>query len=67
MANQWSTKAIYYRETTDGKTRWVKIPEVLIRSTNTFAELFIDPEVWTKNTKARYMPPQDVYQSEAIR
>lgn len=67
MAYTWNTKAIYYRETTDGKTRWVKIPEVVIRSTNTYSELYIDPEVWTKDTKSMYMPPQDVYRSEAIR
>ncbi len=28
MSNRWTEKAVYYRTTTDGKTKWVKIDDV---------------------------------------
>ena len=31
MANQWQDKTVYIRETTQGKTRWVKLEGVKAR------------------------------------
>lgn len=67
MAHTWLPKAIYYRETTGGKTRWVKIPNIEIMSGTDGSTLFIDPEAWTKDTKGCYVPSQFVYRSGVIR
>ena len=32
MANRYLDKAVYIRETTNGKTKWVKIPGVTIQN-----------------------------------
>jgi len=35
MANQWQDKTVYIRETTRGKTRWVKLEGVKARRSST--------------------------------
>ena len=31
MAYTWQEKVVYIRETTNGKTKWVKIPDITVR------------------------------------
>ena len=44
MANRYMDKAVYIRETTNGKTKWVKIPGVTIQNGHRVIRVFIDHE-----------------------
>ena len=39
MAYTWTKKTVYIRETTDGKTRWVKLEGVLARRSGDRVEI----------------------------
>ena len=57
MANRYMDKAVYIRETTNGKTKRVKIPGVTIQNGFNVIRVFLDHEKyseayiqsWTKN------------------
>ena len=42
MAYKYLEKAVYIRETTNGKTKWVKIPGVKIQNGHTVIRVFLD-------------------------
>ena len=44
MANRYMDKAVYIRETTNGKTKWVKIPGVTIQYGFNVISVFVDHE-----------------------
>jgi len=57
MANRYMDKAVYIRETTNGKTKWVRIPGVMVQNGYSGIRVFLDHEKyneaeirsWTKN------------------
>jgi len=48
MANKYMDKAVYIRETTDGKTKWVKIPGVTIQNGWASVRVFIESAKFTQ-------------------
>jgi len=51
MANRYLDKAVYIRETTNGKTKWVKIPGVTIQNGWHRTRVFIHKETFTQEKK----------------
>jgi len=54
MANKYLDKAVYIRETTDGKTKWVKIPGVTIQNGWHRTRVFLDKFTFTQEKGAVY-------------
>ena len=50
MANRYLDKAVYIRETTDGKTRWVKIPGIKIQNGFSEIRVYIEAAEYEKLT-----------------
>ena len=54
MANRYMDKAVYIRETTDGKTKWVKIPGVTIQNSWSKVRVFIDKDTFTQEKESSW-------------
>jgi len=48
MANRYMDKTVYIRETTDGKTKWIKIEGVTIQNSWNSTRVYIDPSKFTQ-------------------
>ena len=51
MAYRYMDKAVYIRETTDGKTKWVKIPGVTIQNGHSVVRVFLDSRIYFNQGK----------------
>ena len=47
MSYSWNEKAVYYRTTTGGKTKWVKIEDVTYRESGKKLKLY----AWEEDTR----------------
>lgn len=63
MPNRYMDKAVYIRETTDGKTKWVKIPGVTIQNGWSSTRIFIQKEKFTQE-KEYYGEKSIVFRNE---
>ena len=61
MAYTWTDKTVYIRETTDGKTRWVKLEGVMARRSGD--RVIIKLRNFQEDTQFRY-EEQQVFISE---
>ena len=61
MAYTWTDKTVYIRETTDGKTRWVKLEGVMARRSGD--RVIIKLRNFQEDTQFRY-EAQQVFISE---
>ena len=51
MANRYMDKAVYIRETTDGKTKWIKIDGITIQNAWNTTRVYIDPSKFTQRDR----------------
>jgi hypothetical protein len=49
MAYKYLEKAVYIRETTNGKTKWVKIPGVMIQNGHSVIRVYLDHEMYNES------------------
>ncbi len=63
MAYTWTYKTVYIRETTDGKTRWVKLDGVVARrsSTGTVTVKFTDFREITDTWRVSANPNEAIF------
>jgi len=54
MANRYLDKAVYIRETTDGKTKWVKIPGIKIMNSYSVIHVYLDPQKFDERKDASW-------------
>lgn len=48
MANRYMDKTVYIRETTDGKTKWIKIEGITVENSWNYTRVYIDPTKFTE-------------------
>jgi len=51
MANRYMDKTVYIRETTDGKTKWIKIDGVTVQNSWNSTRVFIDLTKFTEKKR----------------
>lgn len=65
MSYKYLEKAVYIRETTDGKTKWVRLPGIMARNMHSTVQVIIDKNEYKQNDllKNRF-PTEIVYEHE---
>ena len=52
--NRWVPKAVYIRETIDGKTKWIKLPGVKARNGSSQLTIVLDSVLFEEEDITRY-------------
>ena len=52
--NRWVPKAVYIRETVDGRSKWIKLPGVEARNGHRELTIVLDEEQFEEEDTSRY-------------